>query len=77
MLQHFRSTAEGSLCQKFLAIRQEGTIAEYCHEFEIRSAPLTGISDEVLESTFVKGLKQEIQAELLVADVHRLGQKMD
>ena len=77
LLQHFRSTAEGSLCQKFLAIRQEGTIAEYRREFEVLSALLTEIFDEVLESTFVKGLKQEIQAELLVVDVHGLRQIMD
>ena len=30
LLQRFRSSSEGSLCQKILAIRQEGTISEYC-----------------------------------------------
>ena len=52
-------------------------MAEYRREFEIDSAPLTGLSEEVLESTFVNCLKQEIQAELLISSAQGLGQLMD
>ena len=58
LLLRFHFTSEGSLCQKFLVIWKEGSITEYPCEFEVRSAPLTGISKEVLESTFVNRLKQ-------------------
>ena len=77
LLLHFQSTSKGSLCQKFLAIRQGGTVVEYRREFEILSAPLTGISKEVMESTFINGLKQEIQVELLISNSRGLGQIMD
>ena len=40
-------------------------------------ASMTGLSDEVLESTFVKGLKAKIRAEIRVLKPIRLGPIMD
>ena len=52
-------------------------MAKYRREFKIRYVPLTGISEEVMESTFINGLKREIQAEFLISNPRGLGQIMD
>lgn len=41
----------GKLCEKFLAIKQEGTVAEFRRNFEA----LTNISREVMEGIFIMG----------------------
>lgn len=41
MLDCFGLTQEGSVCEKFLAIRQEGTVREYRRLFEALASPLT------------------------------------
>ena len=48
-----------------------GTVAEYRREFEFMSASMVGLPDEVLEVTFVKGLKLEIRVE--VREAHWTG----
>ncbi|GMN32864.1 hypothetical protein TIFTF001_046644 [Ficus carica] len=64
LLERFRLTQEGSTCEKFLAIRQEGTVYDYHRLFEALSSPLTDLSEEVLESTFINGLRADIWAEV-------------
>ena len=41
------------------------------------STSMAGLPDEVLESTFIKGLKPEIRAEVRVLKPVRLGQIME
>lgn len=65
MLERFRPSQEGSLCARFLSIRQEKTVAEYRQQFEALVAPLPHLSEEVLESTFLNGLSPEIKSEVL------------
>lgn len=72
----FRPSQDGSLHEQFLAIRQEGAIAEYCRKFELLSTPLHGLLMEILESTFVKGIRPEIKAELRLMQPNGLGQIM-
>ena len=64
ILARFSSSQAGSLCERFLGIRQTGTVVEYRKDFELMSASMTGLFDEELESTFTKGLKAEIRAEI-------------
>lgn len=45
--------------------------------FEVLAAPLKGISNEVLESTFVNGLRLEIIVEIHLLGPKGLGQIMD
>lgn len=66
----FRPTQEGNLCEKFLAVQQEGTVAEFQRAFEVLATMLKGIPDEVPKRTFVNGLRPEIRAEVCL-----LGQK--
>ncbi|GMN35142.1 hypothetical protein TIFTF001_042175 [Ficus carica] len=61
MLERFGLTQEGSTCEKFLAIQQEGTVRDYQCQFEAVSSLLIDLSEDVLESTFVNGLRPDIQ----------------
>ena len=44
-------------------LRREGSFRDYLRQFETMAAPLTGVSEQVLEGSFMNGLKPEIQAE--------------
>ena len=77
LLLCFRPTQEGSLCEQFLAVWQQGTVATYRQEFEILATPLKGISEEVMESTFMNGLLPEIRAELRLLQPYELGHLME
>lgn len=66
MLKRFLSTQERTTYEKFLAILQEGTVAEYRHQFEVMAAPLKDISEQILEGVFMNGLRVEIQAEVRI-----------
>ena len=63
--------------EQFLAVRQQGTVAAYRREFEILATPLKGISEEVMESTFMNGLLPEIRAELRLLKPYGLGHLME
>ena len=56
---------------------KEGFIAYYRRDFELLSAPLQGLPVEVLESTFVKGTRPKVRAELRLMRPHGLGQIME
>ena len=73
----FGSSQSGSLCGRFLSIKQMEIVAEYKRDFEIMSASMASLPDEVLEGTFVKGLKLEIQAEVRVLKPIGLGPLME
>ena len=77
LLLRFLPTQEGSLCEQFLAVRQQGTVAAYRREFEILATPLKGISEEVMESTFMNGLLPEIRVELRPLQPYGLGHLME
>ncbi|GJS75037.1 putative mitochondrial protein [Tanacetum coccineum] len=62
LLDRFQFTKEGDLYQQFLSIVQTRTLREYRSLFEKLAGQLTGISEKVLYSTFIKGLKSEIRS---------------
>lgn len=65
MFKVFRPTQEGSLCARFLAIKQEGSVANYNKKFVMFSAPLPHLTEEVLENTYLNGLRLPIRAEVI------------
>lgn len=65
---HFRPSHEGGLCVRFLSIKQEGTMAEYCQTFEAWSAPLPHLAEEILESKFLNGFDPVMMAEVLALE---------
>lgn len=66
ILNRFRPTQEGSLEERFLALRQEGTVKDYRLMFETLAVPVSEVSEAFLEGHFINGLKPEIRAEIRV-----------
>lgn len=64
LLHYFRPHNGRSLCEQWLSVIQEGTVAEYSEKFILYAAPLTHIPEDVILSTFIKGLKPLIHVEL-------------
>lgn len=77
LLERFRDTQYDTLHQRFLAIKQTGTVAEYREKFEIMSAPLKNVGEDTLEGVFINGLDEEVQADVLMANPVGLSQIMD
>lgn len=77
LLRRFGSSQAGSLCEHFLNIQHCGTVAEYQRDFEVMSATMVELLDEILESMFVKGLKPEIRAEVRFSKPIGLGSTME
>ena len=64
LLGRFRQTQEGTLCDQFLSLRQEGLVRDYLHNFESLAAVVDEEPEHVQESTFINGLKPEIRAKV-------------
>ncbi|GKD06305.1 ankyrin repeat-containing protein, partial [Tanacetum coccineum] len=83
LLDRFQFTKEGDLYQQFLSIVQTGTLREYQSLFEKLAGQLTGMSEKVLYSTFIKGLKSKIRLGLQILqptglrDAMRLAQMIE
>lgn len=60
-----------------LSIKQTGSVMEYREKFELLIAPLRKEERVMLESIFLNGLKEEIQAELKLHDSKSLSELMD
>lgn len=68
LLERFQQSQEGSVKEQFLDIRQEGTVREYVDKFEGFAGQLLGVPDDIMECTFIKGLKPEVRAEVRIAE---------
>lgn len=77
MLHRFRPLQQGSLVERFLALRQEGSVRDYRTQFEILATPLEGVPDLVFIGKFISGLKIEIKAELRTTELTGLQAIMD
>lgn len=77
MLHQFRPAGEGSLCEQFLGIKQEGTVTEYKRRFVTLATPVEGIPDDVLVSQFLNGLSPQIRAPERLGKVMELAQKIE
>ena len=64
LLERFRPSQEGTMYEALLALHQVGAVRDYQQQFETMAALLTEVSKQVLESSFINGLRPEIQAEL-------------
>lgn len=77
MLKQFRSNSNGSLCEQFLALRQESSIEEYKRRFVSLAVPLVGISNELYLSQFINGLDPIIKAEVRLLSPITLNDAME
>ena len=76
LLVRFRSTGEGSICGRFLRIRQETTVEEYRNLFDKLVAPLSDLQERVVEETFMNGLLPWIRAEVAFCRLKGLAEMM-
>ena len=70
-------TQEGSLCERFLAMRQEGSMREFCSTFKSAATILPGLPKQVLEGVFINGLRPNIRAEVRLVMPKRLEELME
>ncbi|GJT26754.1 zinc finger BED domain-containing protein RICESLEEPER 2-like protein [Tanacetum coccineum] len=61
LLERFQPSQEGTLYEQFLAITQEGSAREYVSLFETLAGQLVGIPEQVMEGTFIKGLRLGVE----------------
>lgn len=64
LLIRFRSVRKESLYGRFLRIQHKTTVEEYRNLFDKWVAPLSDLSEKVVEETFMSRLKPWIQAEM-------------
>ncbi|KAJ9562283.1 hypothetical protein OSB04_007443 [Centaurea solstitialis] len=77
ILRQFRSTVTGTLCEQFLAVKQEGSVEEFQRKFVELAAPLEGIPEEVFMSQFINGLEGLIKAEVRMLNPATLEEAME
>ncbi|GJY11179.1 ankyrin repeat-containing protein [Tanacetum coccineum] len=76
LLDRFQPLQEGTLYEKFSAITQEGSAREYVSLFETLAGQLVGISEQVMEGTFIKGLRPELRSAIRVMQPEGLNHAM-
>ena len=76
LLERFQQSYEGTLCEQFLGITQDGTAREYVALFERLAGQLVGIPEPVLQGTFINGLKPELRASVRVMQPEGLDHAM-
>ena len=76
LLKRFRPSQEGTMYEALLTLRQVGTVRDYRRQFETMALLLMEVSEQVLKSSFINGLKPEIQAKLLMLQPMGLGRLM-
>nr|GEV90474.1 ankyrin repeat-containing protein [Tanacetum cinerariifolium] len=77
LLNRFQPSQDGNLYEQFLKIKQDGTAREYVTLFETLAAQLEGISENILEGTFIKGLKQDLRHSVRVLQPKGLSQTIE
>nr|GEW75296.1 ankyrin repeat-containing protein [Tanacetum cinerariifolium] len=66
LLDQFQPSQEGNLHEQFLSITQDGSAREYVGLCEQLVGQLRGVSEEVIEGTFIKGLKPDLRSSVRV-----------
>ncbi|CAH1450159.1 unnamed protein product [Lactuca virosa] len=74
LLERFQGSREGSVQEQFLAIQQTGTVQEYMDRFEGFAGQLHDVPESIQESTFIKGLKEDVRAAVRIAEPDSLSQ---
>ncbi|GJY84079.1 plant UBX domain-containing protein 7-like protein [Tanacetum coccineum] len=72
-VNQFQQSQQGDPVEQFLSINQAGTTREYVALFE----KLVGISEEVVEATFIKGLKSDLRETMRVMKTEGLSHAME
>lgn len=67
---------QGSAHEELMSLRQPGPVAKYRKQFELLSAPLRDMSDELLKEAFINGLSKDIKAEVRLIEPKRLAHVM-
>ncbi|GJY45837.1 putative mitochondrial protein [Tanacetum coccineum] len=76
LLNRFQQTQQGSLFEQFFTITQDGTARAYVALFEKLAGQLVGVSEQVLEATFIKGLRSDLRASVRVMHPEGLNHAM-
>nr|GEV17911.1 ankyrin repeat-containing protein [Tanacetum cinerariifolium] len=76
LLERFQLSQDGTLYEQFLAITQEGSGREYVNLFETLAGQLVGVLEEVMEGTFIKGLRPELRSAVRVLQPKGLNHAM-
>ncbi|GJW50723.1 ankyrin repeat-containing protein [Tanacetum coccineum] len=76
LLERFQSSQEGTLYEQLLAITQEGSTRVYASLFETLAGQLVGIPKQVMEGTFIKGLRPELRSAVRVMQPEGLNYAM-
>ncbi|GJT47004.1 ankyrin repeat-containing protein [Tanacetum coccineum] len=76
LLDWFQPSQEGNLYEQFLAITQDVSAREYVGLLEQLAGQLRGVLEEVMEGTFIKGLKPDLRSSVRVMKPVSLGQAM-
>ncbi|KAA0041765.1 ty3-gypsy retrotransposon protein [Cucumis melo var. makuwa] len=76
LLTRFCTIGEGTLLGRFLNIKQESTVEEYCNRFDRYLAPVSFLQQVVLEETFMNGLSPWLKEEVDALEPVGLAQKM-
>ncbi|GJZ44138.1 ankyrin repeat-containing protein [Tanacetum coccineum] len=66
LLDLFQPSQEGNLHEQFLSITQDGIAREYVGLFKQLAGQPRGVSEEVMEGTFIKGLKPDLRSSVRV-----------
>ncbi|KAF7815055.1 Retrotransposable element Tf2 [Senna tora] len=77
LLRRFHQAQRGNGYEMLMALKQEGSVAEYREKFELLSAPLKNAPEEMLLGAYQNGLKDEIRAELRMVKAQNLMEVMD
>ncbi|GJQ92690.1 ankyrin repeat-containing protein [Tanacetum coccineum] len=62
LLDRFQPSQEGNLYEQFLVITQDVSAREYVGLLEQLASQLRGVSEEVMEGTFIKSLKPDLRS---------------
>lgn len=73
----FRPTQEGTVEERFLALRQCGSVKDYYLGFKTLVSPLKGMPKALLEGHFIRELKPVTRAEMRMSRPIGLEQMMD
>lgn len=76
LLVRFQPSYEGNIYEQFLSIHQAGTARDYVCEFEKLAGQMLDLPEEVLEGTFIKGLKPELRSAVRVSQPKSLSKAM-
>lgn len=76
VIERFHCKQLGDEYEQLFALKQESTMAEYREQFELLSAPLENVRDEILLGAFMNGLKEDIRCDVKLLHPQNLKQAM-